>query len=277
MDYGHYQSRETASTTRAAGLLHPLITPERDTGNGYYVSVRHYERADELELTAIRLATGESMRRGGGAKRKNVEKQAMDEITLNKSIARARSNIRRKALSMCADRMLTLTFRENLGCIDEAWNRFKYFCKLMRFRYRERFQYIAVPEYQKRGAVHFHLAIAGHYEVGTVRRLWRRACGKEGGNIDITSPKKFGKKSWNPKRIANYISKYITKSEIVGFNKRRYSTGGKILLPIPERGWLALGVPVVQILRQVVESRSRKQIECVWESEGFFGIIYCST
>jgi len=277
MNYGFSLSREAAAQTRASGQLHPLITPERSTGNGHYLSCRYYEAADEIEISAIRLDHGDSLRRGGGAGRKNASKNSMDEATLNKSIARARSNIRRKALSMSADRMLTLTFRDNVTDVDEAWSVFKYFCKLMRKRYREKFQYIAVPEFQKRGAVHFHMAIGHYFHANTVRRLWHRAVGHRGGNIDITSPKKFGKKSWNPKRIANYISKYISKAEIVDFNKRRYSTGGKIQLPDPQRGWLALGVPVVSIMRQIVETRTRKQIECVWESEGFFGIIYCST
>ncbi|OZY85473.1 hypothetical protein CBP51_00010 [Cellvibrio mixtus] len=52
---------------------------------------------------------------------------------------------------MQADRMLTLTFKDNLEDIDVAWDRFKYFSKLCRFRWGKRWIYIAVPEYQKRG------------------------------------------------------------------------------------------------------------------------------
>lgn len=258
------------------GELHPLITMGRDTGNGYYISCRHYP-CDEVEVCAIKLESHDSLRRGGGAKRKTDDKEKMELPVLAKSCARARTNVRRKALAMQADRMLTLTFRENLEDIDIAWDRFKYFSKLMRFRYREKWQYIAVPEYQKRGAVHFHLAISGYYHVQTIRRLWGRAVGRFGGNVDITSPKKFGKKSWNPKRISNYISKYIAKDDSVEFNKRRYSTGGKIQLPEPQRGWLALGVPVIQVMRQVVERLSRKQVTTVWEIDGYFGITYLST
>lgn len=256
--------------------LHPLITEGRDTGNGYYISCRHYP-CDEVEISAIKLGPDDSLRRGGGAKRKNEKKDDMDSPTLAKSSARSRTVVRRKALSMEADRMLTLTFRENVTDIDEAWSVFKYFCKLMRFRYKERFIYIAVPEYQKRGAVHFHLAMKGYFCVKIIRHLWLRAAGKFEGNVDITSPKKFGKKSWNPKRIGQYISKYLTKTDSVNFNKKRYSTGGEIQLPEPIRGWLALGVPVIKIMSEVIESISRKQISTIWESEGYFGITYCST
>ncbi len=260
----------------AAKELHPLITPDRDTGNGYYLSCRHYP-CDEVEISAIQLGPEDSLRRGGGARRKNEKKDEMDSPTLAKSSARSRTVVRRKALSMEADRMLTLTFRHNLTDIDLAWSVFKYFCKLMRFRYKERFVYIAVPEYQKRGAVHFHLAMKGYFCVKIMRHLWLRAAGKYEGNVDITSPKKFGKKSWNPKRIGQYISKYLTKTDSVNFNKKRYSTGGEIQLPQPIRGWLALGVPVIKIMSEVIESISRKQVSTIWESEGFFGITYLST
>lgn len=257
--------------------LHPLITSERSTGNGYYIVSRTYENCGEVEICGIRLDYGDSLKRGGGAGRKHSDKTAMDESTLNKSIARAKTSIRRKAMSLGADRMLTLTFKDNVTCIAEAWSVFKYFCKLMRKRYGKRWAYIAVPEYQKRGAVHFHLAVSDFYLANTVRKLWLRACGNRGGNIDITSPRKAGKNSWNPKRIANYISKYISKTDSVEFNKRRYSSGGEIKTPEPERGWLALGVPPVVVMRQIIENRTRKRLECIWESDGYYGIIYCST
>jgi len=273
----HLRELSMIEASEARETLHPLITLDRDTGNGFAISCRHYASADEVEVVAIRLDKEDSLKRGGGARRKNTEKMAMDELTLRKSEARARTSLKRKVLSMSADRMLTLTFKDNVEDITVAWDRFKYFCKLMRFRYRDRFQYVAVPEYQKRGAVHFHLALSDYYHIQTVRRFWLKAVGRFGGNVDITSPRKFGKKSWNPKRIANYISKYLSKTDSVDFNKRRYSTGGKIQVPDPERGWLALGVPVVQVMRQVVEALTRKQVACVWESEGFFGITYVST
>lgn len=270
LSFGFHDSGEAAE-------IHPLITPDRVVGNGHYFNVRHYPDVDEVEICAIRLDHGDSLRRGGGAKRKNTDKASMDEATATKSANRARTAIRRKCLAMGADRMLTLTFQENVTDLEESWGCFKYFTKLMRSFYKDKFSYVAVPEYQKRGAVHFHLALKGFHEVGIVRRFWRRAAGRRGGNIDITSPKKFGKRSWNPKRIAVYLAKYLSKNDSVQFNKRRYSSGGKIQLPDPERGWLALGVPVGQVMVQIVERRTRKRVETMWESEGFFGITYCST
>lgn len=258
------------------GTLHPLITQDRDTGNGYYVSAREYP-CGNVEVVAMKLNSEQDLKRGGGSRRKNVDKSAMDDVTLWKSVARARTAVRRKCMAAGVDRLLTLTFRENLDDLDIAWNVFSYFRKLMKRRYKD-FQYVCVPERQKRGAIHFHLGIAGYYHANTVRRLWRRAAGMYGGNIDITSPRtRGGKYVKNPKKIANYVSKYLTKTDDVEFNKRRYSSGGKIQLPDPERGWVPLGCSIVKLMREVIENRTRRDPAFFWESESHFGIYYAST
>lgn len=256
-------------------LPHPLITQGRDTGNAYYLSGRQYPDGT-VELVALQLTAEDSLKQGGGAKRKNKDKSLMDERTFYESCRRSRTAVRRRILSMCADRLLTLTFKENLTDIDQAWNCFKYFIKLMRWRYKN-FCYVAVPEEQKRGAIHFHLAVEGYYHANTVRKFWHRAVGKWGGNIDITSPRKAGKNSWNPKRIAAYLSKYLTKTETVDFNRRRYSSGGNIKIPEPIKGWLALGMPVIKVMRETIEDMTRNPVSCIHESKGYFSIFYLST
>lgn len=266
--------------TEAAKTLteaNQLITTERSSGNGLALSCRVYP-CGEAEITALRLDSEDSLKRGGGAGRKNEDKDTMDSTTLFKSCSRAKISVRRKLLTLSADRMLTLTFRENLTDLDEAWRVFKYFGKLMRGHWKN-FAYVCVPEYQKRGAVHFHLAIKGFYNVTIVREFWRRAAGAYGGNVDITKPRKrFGKGSnWNPKKIAGYLSKYITKNEVVAFNKRRYSTGGKIEVPEPMRGWLALGLSVPQILGQVLQSLTHKPATQYFEFEAYFSGYYAAT
>lgn len=267
---------QTSEATRSLEAHHQLITEGRDTGNGYSLSMRYYP-SNDAEMTAIRLYPDDRLRRGGGGKRENSEKSAMDVDVLAKSVRRARQTIRRKLMTMCADRMLTLTFKDNISDIDEAWSCFKYFCRLMRWRYGEAFEYVAVPEFQKRGAVHFHMAIKGYYHANTVRRLWLRACGQRKGNIDITSPRVMDKKSWNPRRIANYLAKYISKTETVEFNRRRFSSSTSIKIPEPLTGWLALGVPLIAVMRQTVESVTKRQILTIWESDGYFGCTYIST
>jgi hypothetical protein len=54
------------------------------------------------------------------------------------------------------DKFLTLTFRENVQDISFANNAFKQFIQRLRVRFPD-FKYLAVLEFQKRGAVHYHV------------------------------------------------------------------------------------------------------------------------
>ena len=258
--------------TRYSGL----ITQEQPENQCHYLVLKKFV-SGHASLTTIKLEKGDRLRRGGGAGRKNESKASMDAGTLQKSISRARRSVREKSHQLCVDRMLTLTFKENVTDIDLAWSRFKYFAKLCRKRFGKRWAYVAVPEYQKRGAVHFHLALSGYYPITTMRRLWLRAVGQLLGNVHITSPKKYGKNSWNPKRIAGYISKYLSKVETVTFNKRRYSSGGEIPPVEKATGFVGIGLPMMRVADQILRRITRKQIESHWEGEHYFALAYYST
>lgn len=269
--------REALHPSRTLSDCYPVISDERATGAGHHLITRQYPTGD-VEITSLRLSPDDSLNKGGGAVRKNTKKEDMTETVLSKSCQRAKIQIRRKCLSMQADRLLTITFRKNETDIDLAWKKFKYFCTLMRWRYGENFKYVAVPEYQKRGAVHFHLAVRGYYHYNTVRRLWIRAAGDSGGNVDFTGIKKrHGKQEKNPRKIANYIGKYISKADDVAFNKRRYSSGGKIEVPEPIYGWLCITDAVVYHLCKLLTKMTHKPVSNIWEAEGRYPIICIST
>ncbi len=260
-----------------ANGLAGLITPGRTTGPGYHVISRAYPSGD-AEVCAVKLESDDLIRRGGGAKRNHEKREDQDESVMYKSFSRSRKSIKRLCQSACFDRMLTLTFRENLTDKDQAWKCFHYFSKLMRWRFKDRWLYIAVPEFQKRGAVHFHLGVKGWFHIQTVRRFWLRAVGQYGGNVDITSPRKSNNKnSWNPRHISNYLAKYVAKEMVSEFNSRRYSSGGRIEVPPPIRGWLALGCPVIPVLTDVMSCLTRVPHHKVYEGEHRFYIFYLST
>ncbi len=67
--------------------------------------------------------------------------------------------------------------------------------------------YIAVPERQKRGAWHWHLAVVGWQDVGLLRACWLKVVGD--GNIDVqervnaTVNRRLG--------IVKYLGNYLTK------------------------------------------------------------------
>ena len=90
-----------AEAKRTLVACHGLISENRDTGNGIYLIARRYPTGD-VEMVGIRLESEDTLKRGGGAKRKNNTKTEMDLLTLHKSVQRARVNVRRKVLTIAA-------------------------------------------------------------------------------------------------------------------------------------------------------------------------------
>lgn len=117
--------------------------------------------------------------------------------------ARAECAARLKAIK--ADRMVTLTYRENMtdrARLARDWKEF-----VRRIRRVMGFDYVATHERQKRGAWHMHVAVAGRQNYRLVRSVWRSVVGD--GNIDVRNP-------WREKKLrhklASYMAKYIAKN-----------------------------------------------------------------
>jgi hypothetical protein len=264
---------------RTLAEVHRLVDEKRTTGNGWHLRATSYPTGD-VEVMALKLGPEDRIRRGGG-KRKNKEKQSMDEQNLRRSQRRSKQTVRRKCLTLQADTLLTLTYRENQTDLEQAWKHFQNFSKLMKQRYKH-WQYICVPERQERGSIHFHLAIRGYYHWNTVRRFWWQTLGCSGegqkpGNVDFQKRKdKKGRIVVDPSKISRYLAKYLSKQETVEFNKRRYSSS-KITLPAPIRGWLALGVSPGQIMRQICERITSKRSFHYYEIDGYYQCRFIAT
>lgn len=144
---------------------------------------------------------------------------------------RAKATLRRKCMAMGADRLLTLTYRENVRDYDRAGCDLSKFLRLLRHEFGD-FPYVAVAEPQKRGAVHWHLAIRGFRDARTLRRLWRHAAGD--GNIDVSTGGR-APKAGDPLRIARYLSKYLAKGysegHLGGLNRKRFRCSKGIVVP----------------------------------------------
>lgn len=143
---------------------------------------------------------------------------------------RAKQKLRWACKCIGADRLLSLTFRENLTDYARAEEVLTAFLAQMRRRYKKNFRFAAVPETQKRGAWHFHLALRGHWNINVIRAYWWRALGErvgwssEGkpilldatqspGNVDITNPNFRGqrRRTWDIDRLSAYLAKYVGK------------------------------------------------------------------
>lgn len=152
-----------------------------------------------------------------------------------RSIIRSKLECQRiaKANDTQWETFITLTFKENITDIDNANKRFRYFVDKVR-RVKKDFKYICIPEFQKRGAIHYHLLtnIPVNSKLLPKReplKLWNKETKsyKEIEYYDI--------KYWNEgfssaeiikgdqKKIVGYISKYMTKDiDNRLFNKHRY-------------------------------------------------------
>ena len=147
----------------------------------------------------------------------------------DRAVRRAKSRLRQLILSAHVDHLLTLTYRENVTDYDRAC------ADLARFVRRVKGQlqgwpYVAVPERQKRGAWHWHLAVKGRQDVNLLRSLWRQIVGE--GNIDVNPPR--GKGTERHLFLVRYLGKYLAKGFADGdreLNGRRFRASLGIDVP----------------------------------------------
>lgn len=155
----------------------------------------------------------------------------------DRSVRRARSRLRKLILSVQADHMLTLTYRDNVTDFDQACDDLSKFVRVVKGKLPG-WIYVAVAERQKRGAWHWHMAVCGRQDVALLREAWRHTIGA--GNIDVTPPKGIGKQRLLA--LVKYLGKYLSK-EFGGdeheLNARRFraSLGIKVpftVIPLPD-------------------------------------------
>jgi len=123
--------------------------------------------------------------------------------------------------------LLTLTMRD-VREISAAYRYLTLFVQKLRRRHGDNFFYIAVPEFQKRGAVHFHILIWGFNQYVESERKTRYLATLWGhGYVD------FIQTDGSPK-LAGYLSKYMGKTmsdaRLVG--KKAFVASRNIMHPV---------------------------------------------
>lgn len=177
------------------------------------------------------------------------EEAAKAQANHKRAVRRASQNIRWLCKAMEVDRLLTLTYRENLEDRDQVRRDFQEFLRLVRKQEPE-WKYVAVLEKQDRGAFHIHCAVKGFQRIKFIRKCWYQALGGFGdeqgavtpGQVDITSPKKrwgSGVKEWATEKLAGYITKYLAKTfDETAAEKRRYWAAKGVSAPPVRRLWV---------------------------------------
>ncbi|OHB14688.1 MAG: hypothetical protein A2431_00570 [Candidatus Zambryskibacteria bacterium RIFOXYC1_FULL_39_10] len=104
--------------------------------------------------------------------------------------------------------LLSLTYAENMQDIHIAYRNYKSFVQALKYKFGKDFKYIAVPEFQKRGAVHFHALFwrlpkeinrKSEIENRTIAKIWGH------GFVDI-------KETDGDQKISGYLAKYMAKA-----------------------------------------------------------------
>ncbi|HYC45360.1 MAG TPA: hypothetical protein VED01_07710 [Burkholderiales bacterium] len=210
----------------------------------YVASVRSFSRggyeATVRLVNAQQLADQASLDRPRGRRIERPADVRSDE-NIWRAQVRARQQVRYRVKEMGADRLLTLTTRESENTVDELLLRWQRWLKLVERASGGRFHYVAVPEPHPSNPKHFHLhvAVAVFLNVDVLRRCWWQVCGGRGmGNVHIKRLSAGGDKERRVCRVASYISKYLTKYELVRFNRKRYWSS-RVQLQAVRRYWLA--------------------------------------
>lgn len=163
--------------------------------------------------------------------KKDVELKFIESRNINRSklscqrIAKANMNVWKS--------FITLTFKENITDINLAYKRFKYFVDKIR-RVKKDFKYLGIREFQKRGAIHYHLLTNIECDSLIIpkrplKHLYKPSIKKY---VDLEY---YAINYWldgfssaepiknDPKKIIGYISKYMTKDiDNRLFTKHRY-------------------------------------------------------
>lgn len=103
--------------------------------------------------------------------------------------------------------LVTITYAENQEDIRIGYKDFKTFIQSLRYKFGKVFRYVAVPEFQKRGAVHFHALFWGLPEgiFDTERKTRQLAILWGKGFIYL-------KKTDGDDRLSSYLAKYMVKA-----------------------------------------------------------------
>lgn len=162
--------------------------------SGDVVEVYRYEKG---------YLKGYKDKRGNGGRKKGSRSAEYDE-NRSKVLDRAKKTLRRKINANANELMkfVTLTFAENETDLDYCNNEFKKFIKRLKYYVEDKviaLKYVVVVEFQKRGAVHYHMLCNLPYiRAKKLNEIWGN------GNINI-------KRIDRVDNVGAYVVKYMQK------------------------------------------------------------------
>ncbi len=173
-------------------------------------------------------------------KKENLERKNDLKVIEKKNIDRAKFEMQRlvKTNEKYFTTFITLTFADNITSIHEAnkcFNSFRTYIK----RLKSDFKYVCVPEFQKRGAVHYHLLTNIDYnDFSLLSQNEKKIWSKKSNHWEVFRTLKSWNKGFSEVKeltdinVVAYISKYMTKDiDNRLFACRRYFHSRNLDLP----------------------------------------------
>jgi hypothetical protein len=189
---------------------------------GHIVEVFKYERV---------IKVGETKNAQG----RRLEASEQDKMRHRKeTLGRAKTTVRRLINANVdawgqSPKFLTLTFAENVQDIKQANYEFKKFRQRLEYQLKIKLKYIVVIEFQKRGAIHYHVVFFNlpYIKNSKLAEIWKN------GFIKINEIDKVD-------NIGAYVTKYMTKEDYEAkktdklIGKKSYFTSRGLIQPVEE-------------------------------------------
>lgn len=163
---------------------------------------------------------------------KNDKEKNKNQIELKNII---RSKLECQRLAKCNSNewktFITLTFEENIIDLKKANKKLRYFIDKIQRIYKS-FKYICVPEFQKRGAAHYHLFT--NIDINNDKLIYSQENNHYFKHIKYWNEgfTKVDNLNNDIKKIIGYISKYMTKDiDDRLFNHHRYFYSRNLIKP----------------------------------------------
>jgi len=170
--------------------------------------------------------------------------------------------------------LVTCTYRDNQTDIRVGYRDFGAFIQTLRYRFGPQFRYIAVPEFQKRGAVHFHALVWGlpssvfdtERDTRLLAGLWKQ------GFLYL-------KQTDGNERLSGYLAKYMAKSFVDYrlMNQKAYVCSRNLKRPQIQGGISNFGMDVLLEEFGVTTPESDKSYDTHWLGKARHRIYIFST
>lgn len=230
------------TTTKLSGIVETLLDSSLivTTNNKKLYNVKLVDCGDYIQVYYLQDKKLVSKKNDDelSLKKINIESSSKEDSNYIgvelKNIVRSKLECQRLAKCNANDwkTFITLTYAENVTNIDEAKKDFRYFIDKVQRVYKN-LKYICIPEFQKRGAVHFHLLT--NIDINNEKLICLQENNKKFKHIKYWN-KGFTKVDTlekDIKKIIGYISKYMTKDiDNRLYNRHRYYYSRNLNKPV---------------------------------------------